>query len=242
MKMQGSFEACEVQRFVMAPLIDRTIPKERKTNAACFLVPGGERCTDAQRNMATYDPVAAKVAYLGLKVVHRAAFALGGAGGPAEKLGHRGLGVHAKCQRMSMVAIAVDQLIFALLKNGGDANSHGFLPAIQVTESPDALPRLGVFLVCAFFEAADEHHHPQAFALGLAANRWRNLRGRSFFHFIHNSHFTAPKRVAAGRAAVKSICGGPNLKVYSNPHRLQWESICPFSDGRFAMQRVIICL
>ena len=36
-----------------------------------------------------------------------------------------------------------------------------------MTKPADLLTRAGVFLVRAFFEAADEHHHPQAVAFDL---------------------------------------------------------------------------
>ena len=43
----------------------------------------------------------------------------------------------------------------------------GFLAAVEVAEPADLLAGLGVFLVGAFLEAADEHHHPQPVALDL---------------------------------------------------------------------------
>src|SRR4051812_975552 len=88
---------------------------------------------------------------------------------------------------MSMIAIPVDQVIPPFFKHRSDAHGDGFLPAIQMAESADALARLGVFLVCAFLESADEDHHPQPLALGFSVARgW--FDGRPLRYLVSYSH------------------------------------------------------
>ena len=90
-----------------------------------------------------------------------------------------------------MIAVAVKQIVFAFLEDGCDPDGNGFLAAIKMAESADALAGLGVFLVGAFFEAADEHHHPQALALVMAGYRRGYLNSRSGIDFVNNGHVVA---------------------------------------------------
>src|SRR6266576_6669530 len=90
-----------------------------------------------------------------------------------------------------MIAIAVEEIILALLEHFGDADGDVFLAAVEVAESDDALAGLGVFLVGAFFEAADEHHHPEALALVMAGDRGCYLNSRSYIDFVDNGHVAA---------------------------------------------------
>src|SRR5687768_5154522 len=92
---------------------------------------------------------------------------------------------------MPVIAIAVDEIVFAFLEDGGDTDRDGFLAAIEVAESADALAGLGVFLIGAFFEAADEHHHPQALALVLSADGRSYLKSRWLLNFVDYGHVVA---------------------------------------------------
>src|SRR5258706_9250514 len=92
---------------------------------------------------------------------------------------------------MAMIAIAVEEIVFALLENRRRPDGQSFLPAIEMAKPADALAGLGVFLIGAFFEAADEHHHPQALALVIAGNRGSYLKSRPFLDFVDNGHVVA---------------------------------------------------
>ena len=97
-----------------------------------------------------------------------------------------------------MIAIAVEEIVFAFLEDIGDADSDGFLAAVEVAKSADALAGLGVFLVGAFFEATDEHHHPESFALLVAGDRGGYLNSRSGIDFVDNGHAVALQLSALG--------------------------------------------
>src|SRR5688572_26935156 len=145
-------EGGEVQCFVVSPLVHSTITEEREAYAAGFLVLSREGRPDAQRNMSADDSMAAEVPHFGLEEVHRAALPLGATIDSSKQLRHRRIRAHPQRQRMAVIAIAIDEVVFALLKHGRDASGDGFLSAIEVAESADALAGLGVFLVGAFFE------------------------------------------------------------------------------------------
>src|SRR5437764_8463472 len=103
---------------------------------------------------------------------------------------------------MAVIAITIEQIVFAFLEDFGDADGDGFLAAVEMAEPADALAGLGVFLVGAFFEASDEHHHPEAFALLVAGDRRGYFNSRSDIDFVNNGHvvalqFSALRRLGA---------------------------------------------
>ena len=161
------------------------------------------------------------VADVGVEEVHRAALALGAAGGLAEQLGHRRARVHPQGQRMAVAAVAVDR---------GSPCPSGRSRRCRRRSLPGRCrggrtrrccwPGLGVFLIGALFEAADEHHHPQASRSAEPSGRryaglgrpvaWRRCRwrcgdrhaagGGPFFHFVGYGHSGCSRESATVRS------------------------------------------
>jgi hypothetical protein len=107
-----------------------------------------DTCTD--------DAVAAVEAVLDAEHVHRAALALGNAGGAAGQLGHDQLGVDAIGEHVAVVAIARDDAVLADGHRRLKADGDRFLTDIEVAKAADQ-PE-AVKLTSALFEAADEQH------------------------------------------------------------------------------------
>ena len=138
MKMTGTLSRLAMfSDFVECALVDRAVAEEAEGDAAGLLVPLGEGEAEAERDVPADDAVAAHVADLGVEEVHRAALALGAAGRLAEELRHRGARAHAQRQAVAVAAVAVDQVVLALLEDGGDADGDGFLAAVEVAEPAD---------------------------------------------------------------------------------------------------------
>src|SRR4051794_16573619 len=96
--------------------------------------------------MPAYDAMPAMVSVVGLEEVHRAALALGAAGGFSKQFRHRRPGRHAHRQAVAVAGVAVDQVILALLKQRCNPPCDRFLPAIHITDPADALTGPLVFL------------------------------------------------------------------------------------------------
>src|SRR5258705_4593212 len=103
----------------MRALVDGSIPHEGEGDAASFFVPLGEGHADTERQLAADDAVAAVVADGCIKKVHRPALALGTPGGLAKQLGETSARVHPERQAMAVAAVAVDEIIAALVAPGG---------------------------------------------------------------------------------------------------------------------------
>ncbi len=88
--------------------------------------------------------------------VHRAALALGDAGGAARQLGHDDVGIDAVGQHVAMVAIAGDDRVPADGERGLEPDGDGFLANIEVAETADQAE--AVKLAGALLEAADQQH------------------------------------------------------------------------------------
>ena len=132
------------------------------------LVLGGEGDAGGERDVAADDGVAAEEALVDVEEVHRAALALGAAGGLAEHLGHGGAGVHAAGEGVAVVAVGGDHVI--VFAEGADrADGDRFLAAVKVAEAADLL--VLVEHRRSFFEPADQEHLPQP-AEGLVAGHY----------------------------------------------------------------------
>src|SRR5688500_1180171 len=110
---------------------------------------------------------------------------------------------------MTVTAVAVDECVFAVAEDRSDADGDRLLPAVEVAEPAD-LPALLEYLVSAFLEFADEHHHPQPLALNLAIAGGLTVRpgrgrlalrrplaggfsGGSLLYFIGYGHFACSR-------------------------------------------------
>ena len=68
-----------------------------------------------------------------------------------------------------------------------------------MTKPADLLTRAGVFLIRAFFESSDEHHHPKPVAF-YSSYRFRHGLGYRFgggdpfYNFVGNSHLWGSRR------------------------------------------------
>jgi hypothetical protein len=93
---------------------------------------------------------------------------------------------------MTVIPIAVDQLVLVFVVYGGDAYSDGLLAAVEVAKASNALPGLGVFLVGPLFEAADEHHHAESVAFDLARGfgGYGGVAGGALIDGVGDGHFT----------------------------------------------------
>ena len=123
-----------------------------------------------------------------------------------------------KASEWPMVAVAVDEIILALLEDGGNPHRDGLLPAVQVAEPANALPRLGVFLIGPLLETADEHHHPQPLslddAIGFALRRRPVLD--FMFNFVGNAHFTHSQvnNVSTSACRIQASDAGSGLRSH----------------------------
>src|SRR5207248_2824894 len=140
-------EAGDVEGFVEGALIDGTVSEEGEADAAGLFVPAGEGCAGAEGDLSADDSVAAEVADVGLKIMHRAPFAFGATVGSSEEFGHGDTGFHAEGEGMAVIAVAIDEIVLALLVDRCDADGDGFLAGIEVAETADPLTGFGVFLV-----------------------------------------------------------------------------------------------
>ena len=115
----------------------------------------GEAEADAERHLGADDAVAAVEAALRREQVHRAALALGRAGGAPGELGHDLLRRHARDQHVGVAAIARDDRIAGLQRvlHTGD---HRLLPDVEVAEAADQ-PH-AVELARLLLEAAEQQH------------------------------------------------------------------------------------
>ena len=115
-----------------------------------------EREAGAERDLRADDAVAAVEAMLDAEHVHRAALALGNAGGAAGQLGHDHLGVDAIGEHVAVVAIAGDDAVASDLHRRLQADRDRFLADVEVAEAADQAE--AVELPGALLEAADEQH------------------------------------------------------------------------------------
>src|SRR4051812_26795084 len=87
--------------------------------------------------------------------MHRAALALGITTAAASQLGHHALGVHARCEHVTVIAIGSDNRILA-----ADRRLHpdhdGFLADVQMAEAADQAH--AVELSGALLEPPDQQH------------------------------------------------------------------------------------
>ena len=158
--------------------------------------------------MRADDAVPAVKAVVDAEHVHRAALALGDAGGAAGQLGHDQLGIDAVGEHVPVIAIAGDDAVLADGHRRLQPDRDRFLADIEVAESADQPEP--VELPGALLEAADEQHLAveleQLVLRRLVALRLtrsldvRLLRrgGRCTFRFRGTRHVTFSPRQARG--------------------------------------------
>src|SRR5581483_1001486 len=105
-------------------LIGGAIAEISEADAAILAIFVGEGEAGAEADLRPDDAVAAVEFMVDAEHVHRAALALGDAGGAAGQLGHDQLGVDSVSEHMAMIAIAGDDAVLArlhrMLKADGD--------------------------------------------------------------------------------------------------------------------------
>ena len=168
-----------VEALIDLALVGGAVAEIGQADAVIAAIFVGEGQPRAERHLGADDAVAAIEFLLLAEHVHRAALALGIAGGAAGQLGHHAFGVHARRQHMAMVAIGGDQLVVGP-DIGLHAHHHGFLADIEVAETADQ-PH-AVKLTSPLFEAADQEHVAiELFeGFGIAAS---SVSGRFFLFF-----------------------------------------------------------
>ena len=152
-------EAGHVEGLVERALVHGAVAEVADADAVLAAILAGEGDACGERDVAADDGVAAEEPLLGVEEVHRAALALGAAGGLAEQLGHGGLDVHAAGDGVAVVTIGRDHVI-VLAEDADRTDRHRLLSVVQVAEPAD-LPAHLVELVGLLLEAADQHHLPQ---------------------------------------------------------------------------------
>ena len=204
----------EVVGLVHRALVGGSVAEEREAGALDAPVFQRVRDSRAERHLAADNAVPAPVVPRRIEEVHRAALALGAAGGLAVKLRHELVQVHADGDGVAVVAIGRDDMIL-LLHDRAAADGHGLLPDVQMEESADAALLIGA--QAALLEAPDAHHRAvkiEALRLGQpgvdrrAAGR-RGRRGGRRLGFLNEARrlFAHRRKAGGGRQIMVGISG-----------------------------------
>ena len=121
-------EAGHVEGFVEGALVHGAVAEEADADLVALAVLDGEGDAGGDGDVAADDGVAAQEARLGVEEVHRAALALGAAGGLAQHLGHAGAGIHAAGQGVAVVAIGGDDVVVVPERGQSDPTATGSCP------------------------------------------------------------------------------------------------------------------
>ena len=158
-------EGGEVVGLVDGALVDGAVAHERHRGPLQALVLDGVGEAGAERDLAADDAVPAPEIAGRIKIMHRAALALGAAGGLAVELGHERLGVHPDGDGVAVIAVRRDDVVVRAHQGAG-ADGDRLLADVKVEEAADLLRLIGA--EAALFETPDAHHLAMQLDLVLA--------------------------------------------------------------------------
>ena len=175
-----------VQRFMEGALVNGGFAKEAERDLIRSLVFTREGQAGSERNLAANNRVSAEKIDLHIKQVHRAAFAARTARGFPIKLCHHSIRRNALRDRLSMLAVARnDIIVLANRRDGADADC--LLTDVQMAEAANLaqVVRLGAFL----FKAPTQKHLPIQLDKRIAVflENWTSLFGLRIRRSIDNT-------------------------------------------------------
>ena len=199
----------EVERLVEGADVGGAIAEHAEDHIFGLAIPDSPATTGGERKVAADDPVAAHEAQPGVEHVHRSAATVRGARLFSEELGHHRLGVDAASDGVAMLSVAGEDVVVGL--EGLDAPDHcRLLAQVEVAVAADL--GLGVLLLCALLEPADELHltvkaQQEVAILLVELQRLRRdlLRGWGRLHRRHNGLIflsAARRRFGGARSGV----------------------------------------
>ena len=145
----------QVQRLVEITDIGSAIAEHTDRHGVVMLVQVAQRQPGGDRQVRADDGVPAPEILAHIGHVHRAAFAVRGAGGLAEQLGHHHFGGDAAVDGDAVVAVGGDDAVLRAAQRD-QAGGDRLLPDVQVQEAADFA--LLVKLGGRFFQPPDQNH------------------------------------------------------------------------------------